>query len=135
MIKKYRILEHPADIKIRAFGQDKRELFQNALLGMQAALRAKKQRVRVKRKIKIESGDLVSLLVDFLAEVNYLNETNFEIYDEVKFEKFSDKKVIGEVLGKKVEGFSLQIKGVTYHQLEVEQKKDGTWEATVLFDI
>lgn len=140
-MRRFAILEHPADIKLRAFGKDKKELFQNAFLGMQVALRPKgkirqlAEKAKVKRKIEIESGDLVSLLVDFLSEVNYLNEVNHEVYDEVKFEKLSDKKLEGEVLGKKVEEFGLQIKGVTYHGLEVRQKKDGTWEATILFDI
>lgn len=134
-MKRFAILEHPADIKMRAFGKDKKELFQNALLGMQSALRVKGQRAKVKRKIKIESSDLASLLVDFLSEINYLNEVKGEIYDEVKFKEFSEKKLIGEVLGKKVEEFGLQIKGVTYHGLAVRQKKDGSWETTILFDI
>lgn len=132
---KYKTLEHTADIKIRAFGKDKKELFQNALLGMQNVLRVKSQRTTVKRKIKIESSDLVALLVDFLSEVNYLNETNYEVYDQIKFKKFSDKKLAGEILGKKVSSFGLVIKGVTYHDLEVHQRKDGLWEATILFDI
>jgi len=29
----------------------------------------------------------------------------------------------------------VQIKGVTYHELDIHQEEDGTWEATVLFDI
>jgi len=39
MDKKFEILEHTADFKIRGFGRDKKDLFQNALLGMIKALK------------------------------------------------------------------------------------------------
>jgi SHS2 domain-containing protein len=29
----------------------------------------------------------------------------------------------------------VHIKGVTYHDLDIHQEKDGTWQATILFDI
>ena len=38
-MKKYEILEHPADLKIRAFGKDKKELFWNMLNGLQDSLK------------------------------------------------------------------------------------------------
>jgi SHS2 domain-containing protein len=33
-MKKFEILEHKADLKIRVFGKTKEELFENAMLGM-----------------------------------------------------------------------------------------------------
>ena len=33
-MKKFEILEHKADLKIRAFGKTKEELFENAMAGM-----------------------------------------------------------------------------------------------------
>ncbi|MDI6591628.1 MAG: archease [Patescibacteria group bacterium] len=135
-MQKYEILEHISDLKIRAFGKDKRELFKNAMIGMQNALRAevKSQKSKVK-SIKIKSLNLNSLLVDFLSEINYLNEVNKEVYQDVKFTKFSDNELEGEIFGKRVKRFGLLIKGVTYHDLDIHQKKDKTWEATILFDI
>lgn len=136
-MKKFEILEHRADLKIRAFGKTKEELFLNAMLGMEAALRPKikSQKLKVKTKIRIESEDLTCLLVDFLSEINYLNETNREVYQKIHFEKFSDKEIEAEIFGYKVKSFGLQIKGVTFHDLDIHQREDGTWEATVLFDI
>lgn len=135
-MKKFEILEHRADLKIRVFGKTKEDLFENAMIGMQAALRAEIRNSKLEaRNIKIRSGDLNSLLVDFLSEINYLNEVNKEVYDNIKFNKFSDKKLEGEIFGRKVERFSLVIKGVTYHDLDIHQKKDDIWQAIVLFDI
>jgi len=133
---KYEILEHRADLKIRAFGQDLKELFENVMVGMQSALRAKvkSQKSKVKN-IKIKSSDLSSLLVDFLSKINYLNEVNKEVYNSIRFINFSNHELEGEISGKKVENFELIIKGVTYHGLDIHQKKDKTWEVTVLFDV
>ncbi len=136
MAKKYEILEHKADLKIRVFGKTKEELFLNALLGMTNALRAKikNQKSKVK-KIKIKSLDIEALLVDFLSEVLYLTQTNKEIYNKAKFIKFTDTQLEAELFSQKIERFGEDIKAVTYHRLDIHQKKDGMWEVTVLFDI
>lgn len=135
-MKKYEILEHKADLKIRAFGKDKKELFRNALIAMSSALRAKAKSQKPKVKnIKIKSPNLETLLVDFLSEVVYLIQVNKEIYTNIKFKKFSDTEIKGRLFGRKVERFGEDIKGVTYHDLGIHQKKDGTWQATILFDI
>jgi SHS2 domain-containing protein len=143
---KYEILEHKADLKIRAFGKNLKELFENAMIGMQNAIRAEvKSPYKVEpsgfrqkskgRNIKIKSSDLSSLLVDFLSKINYLNEVNKEVYNSIRFVNFSHHGLEGEISGEKVENFGLIIKGVTYHDLDIRQRKDKTWEVTILFDI
>jgi len=136
MAKKYEILEHKADLKIRVFGKTKEELFLNALLGMTESLKPDvKSDEKIIRQIKINSPDLPALLVDFLSEILYLIQVNKEIYNNVKFKKFSNLEIEAELFGQKVERFGEDIKAVTYHGLDIYQKKDGNWEAAVLFDI
>ena len=133
---KYQILEHKADLKIKAFGKTKEELFLNMLNGMSQSQKPEiKSKKKIKRKIKIKSLDLLALLVDFLSEALYLSQVNKEIYSEAKFEKFSDTEIEGELIGQKVERFGEDIKAVTYHGLNIRQRKDGVWQAVVLFDI
>ena len=134
---KYQILDHKADLKIRFFGRDKKDLFSNAMAGMQFSQKPKieKGNSLLKRKIYAKSLDLESLLVDFLSEINYLNDVNCEVYNRLKFIKFADNEIKAEIIGKKVKGFGCVIKGVTYHGLEIRQRKNGVWEATVVFDI
>ena len=136
-MKKYEILPHTADLKIRAFGRTKEELFSNALLGMSDALRPKikDQKIIKAKDVKVKSPDLGALLVDFLSEVLYLTQVNKEVYIEVKFKEFSDTELKAELFGRKVERFGEDIKAITYHNLDIHQGKDGTWEATVLFDV
>jgi len=135
-MKKFEILEHKADLKIRAFGKTKEELFLNMLLGMVSGLRpkVKSQKSKVK-SIQIKSLDLEALLVDFLSEALYFSQVNKEIYRNIKFQKFTDKELEGELIGQKIERFGEDIKAVTYHGLDIHQEKDGIWQATVLFDI
>ncbi|MBZ9572660.1 archease [Patescibacteria group bacterium] len=134
---KFKILEHRADLKLQIFGKTKEELFKNAVLSMAEVMKAETQKPekKAKREIKIKSTDLPALLVDFLSEILYLTQVNKEVYNNVKFKKFSDTELEGELTGQKVERFGEDIKAVTYHSLDIHQKEDGTWEATVLFDI
>jgi len=135
-MKKYEILEHKADLKIRAFGKTKEELFLNMLEGMAESQKPEiKSKKRIKREIKIKSTDLLTLLVDFLGEALYLSQVNNEAYFEVEFKKFSETKLEGKLIGQQVERFGEDIKAVTYHGLEVKQNETGLWQATVLFDI
>lgn len=143
-MKKYEILEHKADLKIRAFGATKHELFLNSVLGMEESMQyeVRKPEEKVKRQVKVSSPDFTVLLVDFLSEVLYLTQVNKEVYDSVKFEKFSDPstssgqaEIKAELSGKKIERFGLDIKAVTHHQLDISQKKNGIWEAVIIFDI
>lgn len=134
--KKYEILEHTADLKIRAFGKSQAEVFSNILKGMFETI--KPQEVsdgqEIVRDIKIKSQDIESLLVDFLSEALYLSDVNNEAYFTAKFKKLTNKELEGEIQGIKIEKFEKEIKAVTWHNLEIKKEKD-LWQATVLFDI
>ena len=134
-MKKYQILEHISDLKIIVFGRTKEELFKNTMAGMFEEARYEGEGKKTKKEIKIISSDLSSLLVDFLSEVLYLSEVNHQVYYQIQFKKFTDENVEGILLGKKIRKIGVVIKGVTYHDLNIHQRKDGFWEATVLFDI
>jgi len=132
--KSYEILDHPSDVRVGAFGDTKEELFSNAMKGMNEVLKSVSLKKTANQRIIVNSFDLNALLVDFLSEVLYLIQANKEIYTDVKFSKFSDKELEGELIGNKVESFGEDIKAVTYHDLKIE-KKDGLFEATILLDI
>jgi SHS2 domain-containing protein len=134
--KNYQILEHTADLKIRAFGKSQAEVFSNILKGMFETI--KPQEVsdgqEIVRDIKIKSQDIESLLVDFLSEALYLSDVNNEAYFQAEFEKLTEKELAGKIKGRKIKRMQLEIKAVTYHSLEIKKEK-GLWQVTVLFDI
>ncbi|OGZ36908.1 MAG: hypothetical protein A3D38_02330 [Candidatus Portnoybacteria bacterium RIFCSPHIGHO2_02_FULL_40_23] len=133
-MKPYKILEHTADLKIKAFGKDLKELFLNAMLGMYKGAGYSGEGEKTKREIEISSIDLLALLVDFLSEVLYLTETEQEVYQEIQFQECGEKHIKAALIGQKLKKIETQIKGVTYHDLEIK-KVDNRWEAVVLFDI
>jgi SHS2 domain-containing protein len=136
-MKKFEILEHRADLKIRVFGKTKEELFENAMVGMQRAAKYEKETKsqRSKIKIKIKSLDLPSLLVDFLSEILYLIETKKLVFEKVEFKKFTENEIEGILVGRPLKRMGVYIKGATYHDLDIHKESDSSWQATILFDI
>lgn len=135
-MKKFEILEHKADLEIKVFGKEKEDLFENAMVGMfeSAKYESEKRSRTYEVEIKIKSIDLPSLLVDFLSEILYLVETKKLVFQKIKFKKFSDNEIKAILLGKKLKRMEIHIKGVTYHDLNIQQK-NKYWEAIILFDV
>ena len=135
-MKKYKILEHKADLKLKIVGKNKKELFENAMIGMFEAgkYQAESDSVLVQREISINSPELDLLLADFLSEVLYLTETKKEIYFKVNFREFSSNHLEAILQGKKLKNMGI-IKAVTYHNLKITQRQNGYLEAEILFDI
>jgi len=136
MKNKFKILPHTADVRMLIFGDSFQELFFNALLGMEKILGPIKTNEETDwRGFKVESLDTTALLIDFLSEILYLTQTHKEIYNQLEIKKLTETSIEGRVKGIKIEGFSEDIKGVTYHEAYVQQKSDGKWEALVIFDL
>lgn len=74
-MERYRILDHAADAKLRAFGSGLEEAFANAALGL-ASLMTDWEKVepRVAHDATVEAPDLEGLLVRFLSEILYLSD-------------------------------------------------------------
>lgn len=137
-MKKFEILEHPADLKIKAYGKDLPEVFVNmaaAIAAQQAPDIGKLGNLDIE-EIEIESVDLKSLLVDWLSEILYRSEVNKKVYTEFDVTEFSESpcRIKAAIKGVLVENKNIDIKAVTYHDLEIK-KFDGQWEAVVVFDI
>jgi len=132
----YKILAHPSDVRVQAFGKTKAGLFKNAMLGMKEVLRPKILNSKSEiRNIKVKSVDANALLADFLNEILCQIQTNKEAYTKIEFNEFKDNELEAELSGNKVESFGEEIKAATHHDLKIEQNKEGLWQATTLLDI
>lgn len=136
-MKKFEILPHTADLRIKAFGATKKELFKNSLIGMSSFIKKSiiNRNPEIEKEIKIQSTDINNLLIDFLSEVLTLSDINQEVYFDVKFNKFSDTELEAKIFGVRVDEFDEDIKAVTYHEINIKKNKDGLLEATVVYDI
>ncbi|MBN1684536.1 MAG: archease [Gammaproteobacteria bacterium] len=137
-MKTFEYLEHPADLKIRAFGQDLPELFIHSAQGMVDFLYELFQKVPTPKPthfdiIEAEGSDLESLLVNFLSELLCYSDTHHRAAVHYEVEYFDESKISAKL------GFieatpKDDIKAVTYHELAIK-KQEGGWMATVVFDI
>ena len=135
----FEILEHTADLRIKAWGKTKEELFKNALRGMayvqKEEARIKKQESRITKKVQVKSTDMTALLIDFLSEVLTQSQINRVVFFDANFKAFSDTSLEAEIEGIKVDEFDEDIKAVTYHEAEVKQNPEGVYETKIVFDI
>lgn len=136
---RYEIIDHPADVGIRAFGEDLKELFSSAAHGMFDIL-ADLDKVREAAKVKVEARgrDLEELLHEWLNELLYTYEIDELVLKRFDIEEIDERKVLGTCWGEARDlerhSISTEIKGVTYHQLKVEKTEEG-WIAEVIFDV
>jgi SHS2 domain-containing protein len=138
MNKKYQILPHTADVRLKVFGKTKEELFKNAVSGMAQILKKTPPKADqpLAEKISVKSPDINSLLVDFLSEVLYQSQVNHAVYRDVKFSKFAETELVAEISGFKVDEFDEEIKAVTYHELEIKKSPaGGIFETIIVFDV
>ena len=134
----FEILEHPADIGFRAFGDTLEELFANAAIAMLSiAGDPESADPREEYRISVESGDRDGLMVDWLNEVLYWYDGKLIAMREFRVQLTDnrvDAVVRGEPRDPERHRARLIVKAVTYHQLKIEQR-DGTWIAEVYLDI
>ncbi len=154
MSYKYKVLPHPADIRLEITASCKEDLFKGALEGMAYIIQpnVSQKSILKKEQIEIHSLDINALLVDFLNEVLAKSDIYNSVFDNIKIEKLTDnyfersKKqgsgakrtasyIKGIIEGRNVKEFSKEIKAATYHQLNINQDKNGNWKAIILFDI
>lgn len=144
----FELLPHTADLKIRVYGATVEELFKNALIGMFQSIgprssactvindRLMCKKLPIKRSIEIQSSDLASLLVDFLSEALTLSDIYNEAYLDVVIKKMIPPTMLeAELYGIKIDRFEVvEIKAVTYHDLEIKKTQNG-WQTDIVFDI
>jgi SHS2 domain-containing protein len=126
----YRILEHPADVGIEATGVSLKEAFENSARGLLSLIiNAESVDAREERFIELKALDLPNLLVKWLSEILYLYDGEDFIVGEVEIETISPTGLEAIVRGESVDEarhpMNMDVKAVTYHQLKIQQKKDG----------
>ena len=128
----YRILDHPADLGIEACGNTPAEAFEQAACGLISVI-VDPDSVRPvqSRSVKIEAGDHQQLLVRWLTEVLYLYDGLTFAPREFKIGQLSshllEAQVRGEPFDRRRHTVRLDVKAITYHQLEVRRRGSGHW--------
>lgn len=139
MKEPYEIIDHTADIAIKAHGKTISEAFENAAKGMFNIITDNSEIESTGQyDIKLEAPDLEQLLIDWLSELLFINTSQNLVFGFFKVELDSKKnKLSAKVFGEKYDiskhKKGAEIKAVTYHMLEVRNKRP--YHVQVLFDI
>jgi len=135
MSKRFEEIEHTADLAIRAYGRDMREIFANAAYGMFALMaEPSAEEPAREREVSLEATDYEGLLVDWLNELIYLHEVEGETYSQFAIETLSPTELKAQVTGGPTKIKTRAIKAATFHELEVV-KTDKGYQATIVFDV
>ena len=136
-MKDYELIDHTADVGVKAFGSSVEEAFSHVAEAMFDLMTDNSKIDEVgEYRIELDAPDREQLLVDWLSELVFLHDV-----DGVVFGRF-DVKIKGNQLSAKAYGESfdtakhkigMEIKAVTYHMLMVEEKPPIFVQ--VLFDI
>lgn len=138
-MKKYELLEHTAEIGIKAYGENEKELFENLAEGM-FSITADLENVKPEVSCNFEASaeNTQDLVFMYLSRLLYLFETKNILFCRFEIEKLQPGRKIagkawGEPLNREKHKLLRDIKAVTFHNLEV--KKNKVWSASVIFDI
>ena len=134
-----RALSHTADVRFRLSGTSRVALFS---AGLQVLANTMKEGTcrkggvyPVSVDIAIEAPDITCLLIDFLSEVLTRSCTDRVLFCEASFHELNSTNLRASVRGINVTEFDEEIKAVTFHEADVRQQADGTWETRLVFDI
>jgi len=138
-MKKYELIEHKADVGIKAYGKSVSETFENAAKGMFDIITDCSEIDNVGQyDIQLDAPDLEQLLVDWLSELLFLNSAKNLVFGFFKVELDGKNSclsahVFGDKYNISKHKIGAEIKAVTYHMLEVRNK--SPYHVQVLFDI
>lgn len=135
----FEIIEHTADIGIRAFGASETEVFENAAVGM-FSLISDLEKIREDNdfNIEIEAEDRETLLVEWLNELIYLYDSQELLLKSFRITSLKETALRGIAYGEHIDpsrhDLNADIRAATYHMLKIKKDPDG-WIAEIIFDV
>lgn len=128
--KGYLILDHPADLGIEAYGESLAQAFQQAAVAlMSIILDLATVGKSESRNVRISADDPGQLLVKWLGEVLYLYDGQGFAGREFSISTigttYLEATIYGEMYRPGKHKVKMDVKAVTYHQLEVGESEKG----------
>jgi len=138
-MKRYEQIEHTADIGVRIYGKDIKELFKNAAFAMFdiiADLEGLNNTLTL--SFDINAANQEELLRAWLDDLLYNFYTKWILFSDFKIERVTKErlraKAFGRHVGENKNRLKTEIKAITYHELQIKRTEEG-YESTVIFDI
>ncbi len=138
-MKRYEQLPHTADIAVRVYGRDLKDLFTNAAFAMFdiiADLEGFKESVSI--GVELEAASSEELLIVWLDELLYNFYTKGIIFSGFNIAFLDGKKLSAKACGRHVREnrnrLKTEIKAATYHDLNIRESDEGC-SVDIVFDV
>jgi SHS2 domain-containing protein len=133
---RYEVLEHTADLMVRAHGRTLKECFENAAFAMMDQIvDASAARPLEQVDIEVEGENHEDLLYNFLSEVLFIFDAQRMVLGKFEVTLLPGRlrcRAWGEPFDRERHEPKQEIKAVTYHELRVDEEAPSI---TVLFDV
>lgn len=139
MTKRYEQFPHTADIGVRAFGRDMRELFENAAFAMfDIASDLEGLKCDIEEDFELAADNPEELLVAWLDELLFIFYTKHIILSRFEITEFTDRslkaKAFGRAVGSNRNRLKTEIKAATYSDLIIKKSEEG-YSVEVILDV
>lgn len=138
-MKRYELVDHTADIRLKIFGRDIPHLFQNAGYAMFDTISdISKVACNEKHNFNLRADSAEELLVEWMGELLYVFDTQQILFSRFNVSYFDNNTLIAQAQGDqyndKIHTIKTLVKAVTYHNLKISVQ-EGAWEARVVLDV
>lgn len=136
-VKRYKLVEHTADVGLIAYGRTLAEAFGNTAYGMFSII-AELGTVREveSRQIEVGDNDLEGLLFEWLNSLIYFFDVEMLLFRRFDISDLAENRLKAICYGEKYDPsrhhLKIGVKSATYHMLKVDRGKN---EVQVIFDI
>jgi SHS2 domain-containing protein len=136
-MKRYELIEHTADMGLKAYGKNLAEAFANAAYGMFSII-AELDNVKEaeSRRIEIKEDDAESVLFEWLNTLLYYFDVETLIFKKFDIIEFGEGNLKADCYGEKYDParhhLKTGIKSATYHMMKVDRAKK---RVQVIFDV
>jgi SHS2 domain-containing protein len=133
---RYELLEHTADVMVKAHGATMEECFENAAYALaDQMVHAELIVERTQYEFSVDGFDMESLLLNFLSEFLFIQDTERLVFGRFEVH-IVDLTLHCTAWGEKIDPERHQAKGevkaITYHMMRIDHEEPSV---TVLFDI
>ena len=136
-MRRFKLIEHTADMGLVAYGHDLAEAFANAAYGL-FSIMADLDRVqeRESRQVELKEEDMEALLFEWLNYLLYVFDVERLLLKRFDMERFDGSSLKATCHGEKYDPSRHQlktgVKSATYHMMKVDGEKN---QVRVIFDV
>ena len=136
-MKRFRLIEHTADIGLTAYGRSLAEAFANAAYGLFSIIAELKTVKEIEsRHLELNEDDAEALLFEWLNRLIYLFDVEMLLFKRFEIRDFDGRGFKATCYGEKYDPsrhqLKIGVKAATYHMLKVDRERN---QVQVIFDV